>query len=102
MSPDCKIDEEGGEKNQVSDAVTVYHNLENGRNYREKNMQYFMITLDLLPVIEHLIQNYPNFVKISSFPLIDTHEKIDVALSLYEKGILMVSPKSLKRIQKMD
>lgn len=88
--------------------VVVYHNVENTRIFKEKELQSFDVSVDLAPGIEFLIQSYPDYIKINSLPLENAEMQVIVKLCcmgfllfktclfqlelcnlLYDKGLLI-------------
>ncbi|KAK7104186.1 ribosomal oxygenase 1-like [Littorina saxatilis] len=77
------------------DEVRIYHTLENSRVYHGSDPQYIEISSEMAPAVEYLIDVYPEYVPIDGLPLDTLQEKLDVASTLYDKGLLMTE-KSLQ------
>lgn len=71
------------------ESCLIYHNLENGKVYREKDPQYLEVESEAAPAIEFLINNYPEYCTVEDLPLKTMEEKIVVASCLYDKGLLV-------------
>ncbi|KAL8610962.1 hypothetical protein ACOMHN_042578 [Nucella lapillus] len=71
------------------DEVRVYHSLENARVYHGNPPQYIEISSEMAPAVEYLIDVYPEYVPIDCLPLDTLQEKLAVASTLYDKGLLM-------------
>lgn len=71
------------------DACLIYHNLENGRVWHEKEPQYLEVESEAAPAIEFLIKNYPNYCTVEELPLKTIEEKIVVSSCLYDIGLLV-------------
>lgn len=59
-----------------ADACLIYHNLENGRVWHEKEPQYLEVESEAAPAIEFLIKNYPNYCTVEELPLKTIEEKV--------------------------
>nr|XP_039249312.1 ribosomal oxygenase 1-like isoform X2 [Styela clava] len=71
----------------------VYHSMQNPRTYHTEEQKYFAITEACVPVIQFLINSYPEYKAVNSFPLQTNDEKLDVACGLFEKGVLLLKDK---------
>lgn len=71
------------------DEVRIYHTLENGRVYHEVDPQYIEVEAEVASAVEFLIHSYPNFVSVENLPLPTLEKKLEIATSLYEKGLLI-------------
>ncbi len=58
------------------DSCRIYHNLDNGKIYKEKEPQYLECELDTAPAIEFLINKYPKYVTVEELPLSTVEEKV--------------------------
>ena len=57
-------------------ACLIYHNLENGRVYHEKEVQYLEVEPEAEPAITFLINNYPKYCTVEDLPLATMDEKV--------------------------
>ncbi len=64
------------------DSCRIYHNLDNGKIYKEKEPQYLECELDTAPAIEFLINKYPKYVTVEELPLSTVEEKVGYFLYL--------------------
>jgi len=71
------------------EAVLVYYSTENTREYHEIEEQSLEVGSDMAPGVEHLIVNYPEWVKVEDLPLEELEDRMKVAGDLWERGILM-------------
>ncbi|XP_076464273.1 ribosomal oxygenase 1-like isoform X2 [Babylonia areolata] len=71
------------------DEVRIYHSLENARVYHGNTPQYIEISSEMAPAVEYLIDVYPEYVPIECLPLETLEEKLSIASTLYDKGLLM-------------
>ncbi|CAH1264291.1 RIOX1 [Branchiostoma lanceolatum] len=69
--------------------VFLYHILENGRVYHGAELQPIEVPPEAAPAIEYLMHSYPEYVTIDSFPLDHQQDKIDLAMLMFEKGIII-------------
>ncbi|XP_025103445.1 ribosomal oxygenase 1-like [Pomacea canaliculata] len=72
------------------DEVRIYHSLENSRT-REDTPRYIVISSESAPAVECLIDAYPEYITIDSLPLASVTDKVEIATTLYDKGMLMTS-----------
>nr|CAB3265592.1 bifunctional lysine-specific demethylase and histidyl-hydroxylase NO66-like [Phallusia mammillata] len=73
--------------------VRVYHSTQNSRTYHEEEKKFFEIEGDCALAVESLIHSYPSYVTVATLPLNSDEEKLNVATSLFEKGIIMMEEK---------
>jgi lysine-specific demethylase/histidyl-hydroxylase NO66 len=71
------------------DSCLIYHNLDNGKVWKEREAQYLECEVDAAPAIEYLIRAYPRYVTVEQLPMGTDEEKITVASCLYDKGLLV-------------
>ncbi|XP_019643826.1 PREDICTED: bifunctional lysine-specific demethylase and histidyl-hydroxylase NO66 isoform X1 [Branchiostoma belcheri] len=69
--------------------VFLYHVLENARVYHGAELQPIEIPPDAAPAVEYLMHSYPAYVTIDSFPLDLQQDKVDLAMLMFEKGIII-------------
>ncbi|XP_066279326.1 bifunctional lysine-specific demethylase and histidyl-hydroxylase NO66 [Branchiostoma lanceolatum] len=69
--------------------VFLYHILENSRVYHGAELQPIEVPPEAAPAIEYLMHSYPEYVTIDSFPLDHQQDKIDLAMLMFEKGIII-------------
>ena len=70
------------------DQVRIYYSTENARLYHQTDPRYVDIKPEIAPGVEYLLESYPEFVSIDSFPLETLDNKIELANILYEQGLL--------------
>lgn len=71
------------------DAVRIYYNVDNTREYHAMEEQFLELDSDLAPAMEHLIQTYPGFSRAQDLPCTGLDLKMTMVQDLWEKGILM-------------
>ncbi|OWF43534.1 ribosomal oxygenase 1-like [Mizuhopecten yessoensis] len=71
------------------DEVRIYHTLENARLYHKVDPQYIDVEAEVASAVEFLIHSYPEFVSVENLPLPTLEKKLEIATSLYEKGLLI-------------
>ncbi|XP_035672115.1 bifunctional lysine-specific demethylase and histidyl-hydroxylase NO66 [Branchiostoma floridae] len=69
--------------------VFLYHVLENARVYHGAELQPIEVPPEAAPAIEYLMHSYPEYVTVDSFPLDHQQDKIDLAMLMFEKGIII-------------
>lgn len=71
------------------DGIKLYYTTENGLEYTDENVGHF-VTLEEkhVPLIEALVNFYPNYCKIEDFPCEET-TAIDVITDLWELGLIV-------------
>ena len=52
-------------------------------------MTFDPLILQMAPSVEMLLHAYPDFVRVDDFPMDTVEDKVDLAASLYEKGLLI-------------
>lgn len=67
----------------------VYFHTENSKEYHEYEPTFMEIDEDDKPVIEFLVQKYPNYIAVNDLPIDDDERKILVVTDLWEKGLLI-------------
>ncbi|KAI1299233.1 Bifunctional lysine-specific demethylase and histidyl-hydroxylase NO66 [Halotydeus destructor] len=72
------------------EAVRLYHNAENSREYHEFEPQYIEVGAHLAPAVDFLLNQYPEYVKVDELPVETLEDKMDIANLLYDKGLVMV------------
>jgi len=72
-------------------SVHVYYSTENTREYHEAEEQSLEVGSDFAPAVEHLITNYPKWVKVEDLPLDELEDRMKVVGDLWERGVLMTS-----------
>lgn len=70
-------------------ALRVYFSVDNSKEYHEYSQEFIEIDSTDAPILEFLIRCYPNYSKVSDFPVDDDDRKLNVATDLWEKGLLM-------------
>ena len=81
----CASANDGSDENLV---VRVHHSLHNSRVYHEEEEKFFELPVEFAPSVELLIHSYPSYVSVKELPLESDKEKINLAISLFEKGVL--------------
>ncbi|KAG9283122.1 ribosomal oxygenase 1 [Astyanax mexicanus] len=76
-------------------AVHLYYTTENSRVYHQQELKSMEIKEEHTDALEFLIHAYPKFITVSSLPCDTEENKISLAESLFEKGIIHTS-ESLK------
>ncbi|XP_018330230.1 ribosomal oxygenase 1 [Agrilus planipennis] len=71
--------------------INVYYSVENAKVYHDEEMQYLEIQENYAPAIEHLLLNYPFFVKVSELPFEDDTTKVEFVTIFWERGLLVTS-----------
>jgi len=79
------------ENNDKEDAVTVYHNVQNPliRIHAADEAKYFEISADAAMGIDYLLDTFPAYVAVSSIPLPNNDQKMSLATTLFENGVLL-------------
>jgi len=73
------------------EGVTIYHNLENTRLIGDAELQSIEVECEYAPSVEALLMAYPNFIKVDDLPLENVQDKVDLASTMYEKGLLITN-----------
>ncbi|XP_078489978.1 ribosomal oxygenase 1-like [Ciona intestinalis] len=73
--------------------VQVFHCVQNPRVYHQEEKKTFEILRQFAPALEFLIHKYPCYVTVGSLPLDSNEDKVNLAISLFEKGILVTEEK---------
>ncbi|XP_067941831.1 ribosomal oxygenase 1-like isoform X2 [Watersipora subatra] len=81
--------EESDENDSSGNTIKVYYNTDNDRLYHGNELQHFEVDGDLAPAIEFLQLTFPEFTSIDELPLEDITLKMDVAMLLYDRGLLL-------------
>uniref|UniRef100_A0A0B7A3G8 Bifunctional lysine-specific demethylase and histidyl-hydroxylase n=1 Tax=Arion vulgaris TaxID=1028688 RepID=A0A0B7A3G8_9EUPU len=71
------------------DKVRIYYNVDNARVYRTIGPNFFEITPEMAPAVEHLINVYPEYTSIESLPVENVSDQLNLASMLYERGLLI-------------
>ncbi|CAL1540945.1 unnamed protein product [Lymnaea stagnalis] len=71
------------------DKVRIYYNVENARVYRSAEPNFIEIPAEWAPAVEYLINTYPEYTSIENLPLENVADQINIASTLYEKGLLI-------------
>lgn len=71
------------------EVVHVYHTLQNSRVYHETELDSLEFGLEAGPIIESILQSYPDYIAVKGLPHEDMNYTIDLVTLLYEKGILV-------------
>ncbi|ELT93889.1 hypothetical protein CAPTEDRAFT_153587 [Capitella teleta] len=72
-----------------NDSVSIYHNLENSRTYHQRECRKLDVAAEVAPAVEYLLHTYPDFVSIDDLPLEDVTDKVGLAVTMYEQGLLL-------------
>ena len=75
------VDEEGG--------LRLYYHTDNSKEYHERDALFLEIEEDDTTVITMLTSEYPKYVAIQDFPADDDEQKIAMATTLWDIGLLM-------------
>lgn len=74
------------------ESIAVYHSLENGRVYHQDPPQRLEFPLECGPILEYLLECYPEYVRVGHAPGLEEDEEfMDVVVALYDAGLLMKS-----------
>lgn len=71
--------------------VAVYHSLSNTNVFRERELEEMALDAELLPALDYLAREFPNFVPVDSLPLSNPDAQLRTAIGLYENGLLVTS-----------
>ncbi|KAK3580866.1 hypothetical protein CHS0354_032927 [Potamilus streckersoni] len=69
--------------------VRIYHSLDNTRIYHGIDPQFIEITAEAAPAVEYLILAYPDYVPVDSLPLATIEDRIEIASTLYDYGLIV-------------
>ncbi|XP_077567625.1 ribosomal oxygenase 1 [Stigmatopora nigra] len=70
------------------DGVQLYYTTDNSRVYHKEEPKSFGINPEHTDAVEFLIQSYPKFVTVGSFPCDSLGDKLALAKLLFEKGVI--------------
>lgn len=70
-------------------SVRVYHSVENSREYHGEDLQFVELSEEMAPAVEFLVHSYPAFVSVDDFPIEDVEQKMSLAATLFEKGLII-------------
>ncbi|XP_077443542.1 ribosomal oxygenase 1 [Stigmatopora argus] len=68
--------------------VQLYYTTDNSRVYHKEEPKSFDIEPEHTDAVEFLIQSYPKFVSVGSFPCDSLGEKLTLAKLLFKKGVI--------------
>ncbi|XP_040568665.1 ribosomal oxygenase 1 [Lepeophtheirus salmonis] len=71
------------------DSLRLYYNTENSREYQEIDSQFLEIEDDFAGAIDHLIESYPNYIKVEDLPLEDDALKFTLVQNMWEKKLIL-------------
>lgn len=69
--------------------VSIYHCLENTRIMEQATEQFLDIDQDMAPAVELLLHQYPNYIRVDDLPADNVDHKVELAVAMYEKGLLI-------------
>ncbi|KAF7233337.1 hypothetical protein EG68_08976 [Paragonimus skrjabini miyazakii] len=72
-------------------AIAVYHSVNNTDVYKEREPEEMALSSKLLPALDMLSREFPNFVRIETLPLETLDDRMHVAAHLYESGLLVTA-----------
>jgi len=89
------------ESDEEDEAVVyIYHNVQNPTVYHSEEEKLIKLKLEYAPVIEYLLDQYPNYSDVEHFPLEEGFDSIDnkisIANQLFNTGLIMTE-KPLKK-----
>ncbi|XP_042246601.1 ribosomal oxygenase 1 [Thunnus thynnus] len=70
------------------DTVHLYYTTDNSRVFHKEELKSFEIKPEHTDAIEFLINSYPKFVSVGSFPCDFSEDRISLAELLFERGII--------------
>lgn len=71
------------------DSVRLYHSLDNGRVYQERDPQWVELDAERAPAVEALLHAYPSYLRVQDLPLGGQTECMELASLLYDRGLLV-------------
>ncbi|KAA0191349.1 Lysine-specific demethylase NO66, partial [Fasciolopsis buskii] len=80
---------ESGDQEEPDILVAMYHSLDNTNVYKEYDLKELALELKLLPAVDCLAKAFPDFVAIEDLPLATIEEKMEVAIGLYDAGLVV-------------
>jgi len=72
--------------------AVVYHSVQNSRVHREKEPTGVIFDTDVAQGVEHILSQYPEPIMVAQIPLADLQDRVDVAQTLYEQGVVLALP----------
>ncbi len=72
--------------------AVLYHCAQNPRAYHTDEPKGIVFDLDQGPGVEFVLNAYPEAVSVSTIPMGDVQDRLDIASMLYEQGIVLVAP----------
>ncbi|KAA3673176.1 uncharacterized protein DEA37_0004306, partial [Paragonimus westermani] len=72
-------------------AIAMYHSLSNTDVYKEREPEEMALSSKLLPALDMLSREFPNFVRIETLPLATLDDRMHVATHLYDSGLIITA-----------
>jgi len=72
--------------------VVLYHCVQNPRAYHTEEAKGIVFDLDQAAGVEFVLAAYPDSVLVSQLPLADLQDRLDICLTLYEQGVVLLVP----------
>lgn len=70
-------------------SIRVYHNINNPTVYHAEEAKYILVNPLHIEAMEYLINSYPKYVEVSTFPIVEDDEKMAFLEQIYTKGFLL-------------
>jgi len=69
--------------------AVLYHCVQNSRVHRAEEPKGIVFDIDQAPAVEAVLSAYPEPIMVAQLPMGDLQDRLDVALTLYEQGIVL-------------